>query len=120
MGSSATPAVSTPVLDGISSARDPEGSVVAAEIPARQLAEDAPIYHREAKQPDWEIRNAKFEIGSIIETLQGEYPVFEWIARWSEKVRQWWSFAKPHPDPPTPCVGTRRGAGSQASDTSGF
>jgi phosphoribosylformylglycinamidine synthase len=43
------------------------GSVVAAEIPARQLAEDAPIYHREAKQPDWEIQNANFEIRNVIE-----------------------------------------------------
>ena len=43
------------------------GSAVAAEIPARQLAEDAPIYHREAKQPDWEIQHANFEIQKVIE-----------------------------------------------------
>ena len=43
------------------------GSAVAAEIPAKQLAEDAPIYHREAKQPDWEIRNASFEIQEVTE-----------------------------------------------------
>ena len=43
------------------------GNEVAAEIPARQLAEEAPIYHREAKQPEWEIRHAKFEIQSVIE-----------------------------------------------------
>ena len=36
------------------------GDEVAAEIPAKQLAEDAPVYHREAKQPEWEIRNAEF------------------------------------------------------------
>ena len=38
------------------------GDEVVAEIPARQLAEEAPVYHREAKQPEWEIRHAKFEI----------------------------------------------------------
>jgi phosphoribosylformylglycinamidine synthase len=47
------------------------GSSVAAEIPAKQLAEDAPIYHREAKQPEWEIRNANFEIRNVIEP--GDY-----------------------------------------------
>jgi phosphoribosylformylglycinamidine synthase subunit PurL len=47
------------------------GNEIAAEIPAKQLAEDAPIYHREAKQPDWEIRNSKFEIGTINEA--GDY-----------------------------------------------
>ena len=47
------------------------GSAVAAEIPARQLAEDAPIYHREARQPEWEIRNSKFEIGGVSEP--GDY-----------------------------------------------
>jgi phosphoribosylformylglycinamidine synthase len=43
------------------------GNVVVAEIPARQLAEDAPVYYREAKQPEWEIRNSKFEIRDIKE-----------------------------------------------------
>jgi phosphoribosylformylglycinamidine synthase len=43
------------------------GNRVVAEIPARQLAEDAPVYHREVRQPDWEIRNAKFEIQDIKE-----------------------------------------------------
>jgi len=37
------------------------GKKVVAEIPARRLAEEAPIYHREAKQPAWEIENAKFK-----------------------------------------------------------
>jgi phosphoribosylformylglycinamidine synthase II len=41
------------------------GQKVAAEIPARPLAEDAPVYHREAAQPGWEIRNSKFEIRNI-------------------------------------------------------
>jgi phosphoribosylformylglycinamidine synthase len=43
------------------------GKKVAAEIPAKQLAEDAPIYHREAAQPSWEITNSKFQISSIPE-----------------------------------------------------
>jgi phosphoribosylformylglycinamidine synthase II len=43
------------------------GNEVAAEIPAKQLAEDAPVYYRDAKQPEWEIRNQNFEIRSIKE-----------------------------------------------------
>ncbi|HTS17481.1 MAG TPA: phosphoribosylformylglycinamidine synthase subunit PurL [Verrucomicrobiae bacterium] len=43
------------------------GKEVAAEIPAKQLAEDAPLYYREVKQPEWEIRNQKFDIGSVKE-----------------------------------------------------
>jgi phosphoribosylformylglycinamidine synthase subunit PurL len=43
------------------------GNEVAAEIPAKQLAEDAPVYHRDAKQPEWEIRNANFEIRNVVE-----------------------------------------------------
>ena len=36
------------------------GAEIAAEIPAKQLADDAPVYHREATRPEWEIR--EFEI----------------------------------------------------------
>jgi len=43
------------------------GRQVAAEIPAKQLAEDAPIYHRKAKQPEWEIRNSRFTIRDVPE-----------------------------------------------------
>ncbi|MGA2602722.1 MAG: phosphoribosylformylglycinamidine synthase subunit PurL [Verrucomicrobiia bacterium] len=43
------------------------GNDVAAEIPAKQLAEDAPVYYREAKQPEWEIRHAKFDVRSVVE-----------------------------------------------------
>ncbi len=43
------------------------GNEIAAEIPAKQLAEDAPIYHREARQPDWEIRHANFNMDSVVE-----------------------------------------------------
>ena len=38
------------------------GKKIVAEIPAKKLADEAPIYHREAKQPAWEIENLKFEI----------------------------------------------------------
>jgi phosphoribosylformylglycinamidine synthase len=40
---------------------------VAAEIPARALTEEAPVYHREAKQPEWEIENSEFEISRVAE-----------------------------------------------------
>ena len=43
------------------------GDEIAAEIPAKQLAEDAPIYDREAKQPQWEIENLQFEISRVPE-----------------------------------------------------
>jgi phosphoribosylformylglycinamidine synthase subunit PurL len=43
------------------------GKQIAAEIPAKQLAEDAPVYHREVAQPSWEIANSKFQISSIPE-----------------------------------------------------
>jgi phosphoribosylformylglycinamidine synthase subunit PurL len=43
------------------------GNEVAAEISAKQLAEDAPVYYREAKQPEWEIANLKFEISKVAE-----------------------------------------------------
>jgi phosphoribosylformylglycinamidine synthase len=43
------------------------GDKVAAEIPAKQLAEDAPIYHREAKRPQWETENSRFETSEVPE-----------------------------------------------------
>jgi phosphoribosylformylglycinamidine synthase len=43
------------------------GSGIAAEIPAKQLAEEAPVYHREARQPEWEIRNSNFGIRNVNE-----------------------------------------------------
>ena len=43
------------------------GKQVVAEIPAAKLADDAPIYHREAKQPAWEIENQKFNPLSLPE-----------------------------------------------------
>ena len=49
------------------------GNEVVAEIPAKQLAEDAPVYYRDAKQPEWEIRHAKFDVRNVVEPddLQG-------------------------------------------------
>jgi phosphoribosylformylglycinamidine synthase len=41
------------------------GKEIAAEIPAKQLADDAPIYYRDAKQPDWEIKNQQFNLNTI-------------------------------------------------------
>ena len=43
------------------------GGAVAAEIPAKQLAEEAPVYHREVKQPEWEIETRGFEISRVAE-----------------------------------------------------
>ena len=43
------------------------GKKVAAEISAKQLAEDAPIYHRNAKRPEWEAHNSRFEIRNVPE-----------------------------------------------------
>jgi phosphoribosylformylglycinamidine synthase len=43
------------------------GGAVAAEIPAKQLAEEAPIYHRKAKQPAWEIESQRFEVSTVAE-----------------------------------------------------
>ena len=43
------------------------GNEVAAEIPAAKLADDAPIYHREAQQPEWELKNQSFDISTIKE-----------------------------------------------------
>jgi phosphoribosylformylglycinamidine synthase subunit PurL len=43
------------------------GDEVVAEIPAKQLAEDAPVYYRDAKQPEWEIRHARFDVRSVTE-----------------------------------------------------
>jgi len=43
------------------------GGDVVVEIPAKQLADEAPVYHREAKQPEWEIANSRFEISKVAE-----------------------------------------------------
>jgi phosphoribosylformylglycinamidine synthase len=41
------------------------GSETVAEIPARKIADDAPIYHREYKQPQWELDNAKWTAADL-------------------------------------------------------
>jgi phosphoribosylformylglycinamidine synthase II len=43
------------------------GGETVAEIPARALTEEAPVYHREAKQPAWEREHARFDISSLPE-----------------------------------------------------
>jgi phosphoribosylformylglycinamidine synthase len=43
------------------------GNEVTAEIPAKQLADDAPVYHRESKQPQWEIENSQFKTSEVPE-----------------------------------------------------
>jgi phosphoribosylformylglycinamidine synthase len=43
------------------------GAEIAAEIPAKQLADDAPVYHREAKRPQREVENLHFEISRVPE-----------------------------------------------------
>jgi phosphoribosylformylglycinamidine synthase len=65
------------------------GNEVAAEIPAKQLAEDAPVYHREAKQPEWEIRNQNFEIRSIREPDDYHGVLLELLASPSIASKNW-------------------------------
>ncbi|MCX7915511.1 MAG: phosphoribosylformylglycinamidine synthase subunit PurL, partial [Verrucomicrobiae bacterium] len=43
------------------------GDEVVAEIPARALAEEAPVYQREARQPTWEVENQRFDPRSLPE-----------------------------------------------------
>jgi len=43
------------------------GEEVVAEIPAAKLADEAPVYHREAKQPDWELKHQSFDIATVRE-----------------------------------------------------
>jgi phosphoribosylformylglycinamidine synthase subunit PurL len=41
------------------------GNEIAAEIPAKQLADDAPIYYRESKQPAWELKKQQFNPAKV-------------------------------------------------------
>jgi len=43
------------------------GPEIAAEIPAAKLADDAPVYHREAKQPAREIADQQFDLSKVKE-----------------------------------------------------
>ena len=65
------------------------GNEVAAEIPAKQLAEDAPVYHREAKQPEWEIRNSKFDIRSVREPDDCHSVLLELLASPTIASKNW-------------------------------
>ncbi len=46
------------------------GDEVVAEIPAAKLADDAPVYHREAVQPEWELENQRFDLSTVKEPRQ--------------------------------------------------
>jgi phosphoribosylformylglycinamidine synthase len=65
------------------------GNEVAAEIPAKQLAEDAPVYYREAKQPEWEIRNQNFEIRNVKEPDDYHGVLLELLASPSIASKNW-------------------------------
>ncbi len=41
------------------------GETIAAEVPARLLAEESPVYQRESRQPDWEIKHQRFDINGL-------------------------------------------------------
>jgi phosphoribosylformylglycinamidine synthase len=65
------------------------GDKVAAEIPAKQLAEDAPVYYREAKHPEWEIRHAKFDMRKIVEPDDLEDVLVKLLAAPSIASKNW-------------------------------
>ena len=65
------------------------GKRIAAEIPAKQLAEDAPVYHREATQPSWEIRNSKFEIRNISEPKDYEKVLIDLLGSPTIASKNW-------------------------------
>ena len=65
------------------------GNQIAAEIPARQLAEDAPVYQRESKQPDWEISNQKFDIGKIPEPADYEKALVDLLGSPAIASKNW-------------------------------
>ncbi|HVM62725.1 MAG TPA: phosphoribosylformylglycinamidine synthase subunit PurL [Verrucomicrobiae bacterium] len=65
------------------------GEDVAAEIPAKQLAEDAPIYYRDVKQPEEEIRNQKFDIGKVKEPKDYHGVLLELLGSPSIASKNW-------------------------------
>jgi phosphoribosylformylglycinamidine synthase len=65
------------------------GSDIAAEIPAKQLAEDAPVYHREAAQPEWEIRNSKLETRNVIEPKDYEDTLLQLLGSPTIASKNW-------------------------------
>ncbi len=65
------------------------GNEVAAEIPAKQLADDAPVYHREAIQPDWEVPNLKFELQNLPEPKDYEATLLELLSSPTTASKNW-------------------------------
>ncbi|HUI05969.1 MAG TPA: phosphoribosylformylglycinamidine synthase subunit PurL [Verrucomicrobiae bacterium] len=65
------------------------GKKIAAEIPAKQLAEDAPVYHRAAARPHWEIRNAKFEARKVPEPKNYEQVLVDLLGSPTIASKNW-------------------------------
>ncbi|MEI8315788.1 MAG: AIR synthase related protein, partial [Verrucomicrobiota bacterium] len=65
------------------------GKKVVAEIPAAKLADDAPIYHREARQPAAEIENQKFNPLSLPEPKDYEKTLLELLKSPTIASKNW-------------------------------
>jgi phosphoribosylformylglycinamidine synthase len=65
------------------------GKQTVAEIPADKLANDAPIYYREAKQPDWEISNLQFPISNLPEPKDYEQTLLELLKSPTIASKNW-------------------------------
>jgi phosphoribosylformylglycinamidine synthase len=65
------------------------GKRIAAEIPAKQLAEDAPVYHREARQPEREIENSRFEISEVPEPKDYEKVLIDLLGSPTIASKNW-------------------------------
>ncbi len=65
------------------------GKKVAAEIPAKQLAEDAPVYRREVAQPSWEIRNSQFAIRNVPEPKDYEKVLLDLLGSPTIASKNW-------------------------------
>jgi phosphoribosylformylglycinamidine synthase len=65
------------------------GQQVVAEIPAAKLADDAPIYHREAKQPEWEIANRELRIADLPEPKDYEKTLIELLKSPTIASKNW-------------------------------
>ena len=65
------------------------GKQVVAEIPAAKLADDAPIYHREARQPASEIENQKFNPLSLPEPKDYEKTLLDLLKSPTIASKNW-------------------------------
>jgi phosphoribosylformylglycinamidine synthase len=65
------------------------GRKVVAEIPARPLAEDAPVYHREARQPAWEIEKRKVDVSRLPEPRDYEQTLVELLRSPTIASKNW-------------------------------